>query len=296
MSASSDAIAIDAEIARAAIAECLPAYAHLELSPVASAGTDNALFRLGDAYVARFPRVRRAVRLIEKEIACLHRLPRLPLALPVPIAAAWPSAWVPHAWTVCPWLDGAPPENAARLRERADGAALAAFLRALHRSDARHFPIAGADNEYRGAPLLTRDAPMRRALAALNGAMDVRAAEDVWTAALHAPPWRGAPVVIHGDLHAGNVLMSTGRLSAVIDFGLIGAGDPAVDAMAAWTLLEGDARRTFREAMDFDADVWTRARGWALSVGAIALAHYRTTNPALATMARGWIAVALSGD
>lgn len=34
---------------------------------------------------------------------------------------------------------------------------------------------------------------------------------------------------IHGDLQPGNLLLAQDRLSAVIDFGCLGLGDPAVD-------------------------------------------------------------------
>ncbi|MCE0448053.1 phosphotransferase [Streptomyces tricolor] len=47
----------------------------------------------------------------------------------------------------------------------------------------------------------------------------------------------------------GNVLVGGGRLSAVIDFGCAGVGDPAVDLIVAWNLLPGTARDTFRQAV-----------------------------------------------
>jgi aminoglycoside phosphotransferase (APT) family kinase protein len=40
---------------------------------------------------------------------------------------------------------------------------------------------------------------------------------------------RGGPAWTHGDLSPGNVLVSGGRLSAVIDFGGVGVGDPTGD-------------------------------------------------------------------
>ena len=44
---------------------------------------------------------------------------------------------------------------------------------------------------------------------------------------MRAPAWPGAPVWIHGDLSEGNLLLQGGRLSGVIDFGGLAAGDPA---------------------------------------------------------------------
>ena len=58
----------------------------------------------------------------------------------------------------------------------------------------------------------------------------------------------GAPVWVHGDIAAGNLLVDEkGALVSVIDFGCIGVGDPACDLTIAWTLFEGKSRRVFKE-------------------------------------------------
>jgi aminoglycoside phosphotransferase (APT) family kinase protein len=76
-------------------------------------------------------------------------------------------------------------------------------------------------------------------------------------------------VWIHGDLHPGNVLVNAGRVSAVIDFGDLAAGDPATDWATAW-MLPGP-----RDVMTrcLDADTRLRARGWALCLGLAYLAN-----------------------
>ena len=94
-------------------------------------------------------------------------------------------------------------------------------------------------------------------------------------------------------MQAGNLLAVQGRLSAVIDFGCLGAGDPAGDVMAAWLYLGADTRDLFRAVLQVDDATWARGRGWALSVGLIALPYYRETNPVLAGIARRAIDEAL---
>ncbi len=42
---------------------------------------------------------------------------------------------------------------------------------------------------------------------------------------------------LHGDLHPRNVITSNGRITAVIDWGDLCAGDPATDLAAAWLFL-----------------------------------------------------------
>jgi aminoglycoside phosphotransferase (APT) family kinase protein len=78
---------------------------------------------------------------------------------------------------------------------------------------------------------------------------------------------------------AGNLLVKHGQLSAVIDFGCMGVGDPACDVTIAWTLLSGASRKAFRAALPVDDATWARGRGWALWKGLITLVGYRYTNP-----------------
>ena len=114
-------------------------------------------------------------------------------------------------------------------------------------------------------------------------------------AVIETPAWNGRPVWLHGDLHAGNLLVQQGgRLSAVIDFGGLGVGDPACDVMAAWTLLSAENRVLFRDLLQVDDATWARGRGWALSFGLIALPYYQITNPVLAGIAQRTIDEALA--
>src|SRR5262249_30635999 len=140
----------------------------------------------------------------------------------------------------------------------------------------------------------TRDAAVREAIAALSTAFPAAELTAAWEQALLAPAWQGLPTWLHGDLHATNLLAYEGRLSAVIDFGCVGVGDPACDLMAAWTFLSRATREAFREAAPGDDADWARGRGWALSVGLIALPYYETTNPEFAAVARRAIAEVLA--
>ncbi|GAA3289994.1 phosphotransferase [Streptomyces cinereospinus] len=103
----------------------------------------------------------------------------------------------------------------------------------------------------------------RRCIAALDGRVDGARAAEVWQAALDAE-WRGTPVWFHGDVGGNNLLVADGELSAVIDFGTSGVGDPACDLVIAWTMFRGDGREAFRHTVGQDDGTWARARGWAL--------------------------------
>lgn len=83
-----------------------------------------------------------------------------------------------------------------------------------------------------------------------------------------------------------NLLVKGSRLTAVIDWGGFGLGDPAVDLMVAWNLLPASARRSFRSELGVDDATWIRGRGWALWTGLVALPYYQETNPLLTDNAR----------
>ncbi len=146
-------------------------------------------------------------------------------------------------------------------------------------------PPPGPHNFYRGGPLTIYGDETRQAIVALNGKIDTDAVTEVWEAALKAT-WHGSPVWLHGDVAAGNLLVKGGRLSAVIDFGGLGVGDPACDLTIAWTFFSGQSRETFCAALPVDGATWARGRGWALWKGLITLAEHINTNPSAAAKAR----------
>ena len=282
-----DEVETDVSLVHRLLAAQFPHWADLPIAPVPSAGTDNALYRLGESLVVRLPRIHWAVGLVDKEQRWLPTLaPHLPLAIPVPLAQGSPAEGYPWPWSVYRWLEG---ENAtiAPIGDRREVARdLARFLAALQRIDPAGGPPAGPQNFSRGVPLAVRDAPTRAALAALHGRLDVGAATAAWEAALRAPAWDGPPVWLHGDLYPANLLVARGRLVGVIDFGCLGVGDPACDLVPAWMLFSDESREAFRAALGVDDAAWARGRGWALSLGLTALPYYWDTNPVLVASAR----------
>ena len=80
----------------------------------------------------------------------------------------------------------------------------------------------------------------------------------------------------------------------MIDFGCLGIGDPACDLQVAWNFFRASERDVLREELGADESSWERGRGWALSVGLIALPYYRETNPVLAGIALRTVREAIS--
>lgn len=282
-------------LARRLVAAQFPQWAHLPVELLSSSGTDNTIYRLGNDMTVRLPRIPEAAERLEKEYRWLPELaPLLPLTVPTPLARGMPGEGYPWHWAVYRWIEGANVWISQFTGSEQVALALAGFITALQRIDATGGPLPGGHNSFRGAPLTTRDASTRKAIKALSGKIDTDTVTGIWDLSLDAPVWHGPPVWIHGDLHSGNLLASYGRLSAVIDFGCLGTGDPACDLMTAWMLLSAKTRKIFREALSVDDAAWARGRGWALSVGLIALPYYEKSNPVLAGIARHAITEAVA--
>jgi aminoglycoside phosphotransferase (APT) family kinase protein len=212
----------------------------------------------------RLPSAAHYVAQVDKEHRFLPRLaPHLPLPIPAPIARGAPGEGYPWPWSVYRWIEGEPASRGRIDDAIAFARDLAAFLLALERVDTADAPPPGTHNFHRGGSLAVYDSETQAALAALRGRIDTEGAAALWTEALGSR-WRHAPVWVHGDVASGNLLVAEGRLSAVIDFGGMAAGDPASDLVIAWTMFSGESRAAFLAALPLDADTWTRARGWAL--------------------------------
>ncbi|TQS29296.1 aminoglycoside phosphotransferase family protein [Microbispora sp. KK1-11] len=263
---------IDAALVKRLIADQFPQWRDLPVTPVQVDGWDNRTYRLGEKMTVRLPTAAGYAPAVDKEHRWLPVLaPSLPVAVPEPLAKGAPGAGYPFEWSVRRWLEGET-AFAGRIDDLpAFAVSVAEFLLALQSAGATGGPRAGAHSFHRGASPAHYDDETRRALAALDGRVDTARATAVWDAALGAT-WQGRPVWFHGDIAAGNLLVRDGRLTAVIDFGTSGVGDPACDLVIAWTMFAGESRHAFRAAVRQDSATWARARGWALWKALIVLA------------------------
>jgi aminoglycoside phosphotransferase (APT) family kinase protein len=280
---------VDEKLVRGLLATQLPQLADLPLSRIEAWGTDHAIFRLGDDLSVRLPKIGWAAKQGQKESWWLPRLaPHLPVEVPVPLAVGEPAHGYPFRWYVSPWLEGENPAPDGSVDLRRLAVDLAAFVLALQRIDPTAAPT--PKRAQRGGPLAPADGFTREQAEQLRDEAEVDALLAVWDAGVDAPPWDGPAVWVHGDLSDGNLLVRDGRLSGVIDWGGLIAGDPAVELMAAWNLFDAETRAVYRDALGFvDDAMWLRGRAWAASAAIQALPYYRDTNPDI--VARSWRAV-----
>ncbi|MEW2264137.1 aminoglycoside phosphotransferase family protein [Streptomyces sp. NPDC047853] len=277
---------VDGRLVRRLLARQFPRWSDLPIERFPSGGTVNTMYRLGHDMVVRLPLVEGGAGDVAAEREWLPRLsPLLPAAVPEVLGAGEPGEGYPWPWSVYRWLPGELPEAGALTDPALLAGDLAAFVRAM-----RALTLPGAPGAHRGGPLATLDEETRAGIEGLRGlpeeGVDCDALLAVWEDALRAPEWAGPPVWLHADLMPGNLLVTGGRLSAVIDFGCMGVGDPACDLFPAWNLLPAGAREVFRESLGVDEATWRRGRARTLSQAVIALPYYRDTNPAMAGNAR----------
>ena len=163
---------------------------------------------------------------------------------------------------------------------------LAAVVNALHAIVVP--PSALADPSlhwYRGAPLAAQDLNTRRAVRACRDIpeldLDLDAALQVWRQAMTLPGIEQVATLrwYHGDLLAENLLVRGGRLAAVLDFGSLAVGDPTVDIIIAWEVLDAAARDVFRQTVGADDPSWLRGRAWALTLALGTFPYYWVTMP-----------------
>jgi aminoglycoside phosphotransferase (APT) family kinase protein len=250
------------------------------MTAVATSGTENAIYRLGDEMAVRLPYRPVTDDQLDKLGHWLPKLaPRLPLPIPSVLARGAPTDDYPATWSIVRWLTG----EEATLEQLTDpvhaARSLAAFVTALRTTDATGAPMPGEHNFWRGVPLAARDGLTRTRIRESAGLIDAKAVTRAWDQALSAPAWEGPSAWLHGDLAPDNLLVRDGRLSAVIDWGGLAAGDPATDLLPAWNLFRGASRDAYRDALGADEAAWARGRGLALSVSIIALPYYIDTIP-----------------
>ena len=287
-----DEFLIDLVLVRALVDRALPEWSSLPLSRLLASGSSNALFRLGDELLIRLPRQPGGTATIEKEARWLPRIgPLLPVSVPEVVAVGEPDLGYPERWSVVRWLEGevptvSDPASDAAPTPNALALDLAAVVTALR--DIAVPRSARADPQlrwYRGAPLGSMDDTTRRYVAEcrdISGLdLDLDAAVRVWEAAMALPKKgpRSTPQWYHGDLSAENLLVRDGRLAAVLDFGGLAVGDPTVDLVVAWEVLDPASREVFRRAVGVDETSWLRGRAWALSLALGTFPYYWSTMP-----------------
>jgi aminoglycoside phosphotransferase (APT) family kinase protein len=280
-----DDVAVSDELARVLINEQYPDYAELALERLRCAGTVNVIFRLGEGLCARFPR--RAGDTNATRAALERQADRAaefadcsPVNAPRPVAIGAPAHGYRMAWTIQTWLAGTTASPTAVADSALFAADLAALITTLRASPTRGRRFTGGG---RGGDLRAHDGWVETCLSKSEHLLDVQALRRLWSL-LRTTPRHQADRMTHGDLIPGNLLTADSRLIGVLDTGGFAPADPSLDLVAAWHLLNDDAREVIRDSLACDNNEWVRGEAWAFQQAIGAAWYYEKTNPAMHEM------------
>jgi len=257
-------ININVELVQNLIKEQFPEWSNLEIKPVKNSGNDNRTFHLGENMSVRLQSAEGYVPQVEKEHKWLPVLSKhLSLPISIPLAKGKPNKNYPYPWSIYKWLEGetVAHENIVDLNQFAKD--LGGFLVELQSIDASEGPFAGIHNFYRGGDLAVYNEQSKNAIENNKEIFNEHLLKEIWDLSLDSK-WGADPVWLHGDVAPGNILVKDGKLYAIMDFGILGVGDPSCDAAMAWTFFDDNSRKVFKKTLNMDEETWNRARGWAL--------------------------------
>jgi aminoglycoside phosphotransferase (APT) family kinase protein len=280
-------LTVPVETVRVLVEEQFPQWRSLPVGAVASQGTVNAIFRVGDHLAARFPlepgEVESMRRWLEEEAAAARELAgRTRFPTPEPVAIGEPGAGYPLPWSVQTWLPGIVATDEDPSGSAAFAHDLAEFISGVRAIDTRGRTFAGTG---RGGDLRSHDAWMETCFGHSERLLDVPRLRQLW-APMRDLPRSAADVMTHGDLIPGNVLVSCGRLAGILDVGGLKPADPAVDLVSAWHLLGAGPRQVLRTDLGCDDLEWERGKAWAFEQAMGVVWYYRASNPAMSRMGR----------
>jgi aminoglycoside phosphotransferase (APT) family kinase protein len=280
-------LSLSATAVRDLIGMQFPQWRSLPVQRLASPGTVNAIFRIGDALAARFPLQDQAPgdvrRALESEAAAARELAGA-TRFPVPeiVALGEPGPGYPLPWSVQTWLSGVTGDDDDPAASEPFAADLAEFIAGVQAIDTRGRTHRGS---HRGGDLRDHDKWLDECFAESEGILDVPRLRRLW-ARFRELPRESPDAMNHGDLTPGNVLVADGHLAGVLDIGTFGAADPALDLISAWNLLGADPQQVLRNSLHCDDLAWERGKAWAFQQAMGLVWYYASSNPVMSRLGR----------
>ncbi len=282
-----DELAVDEELVHRLVCQQFPQWAGLAIEQVRSAGTENAIFRIGERLAARLPLRSRepaeALAALTAEVAAAAEFAAVsPVPGPEPIAIGLPGAGYPLSWSVQTWLPGHDAVAEDPAGSTAFALDLAALITGLRAADTRGRRFDGTN---RGGRLPDHDEWLQLCFRESEDLLDVPRCRALWNE-LRQLPEVDPDLMCHTDLTPPNVLVRDGRLVGVLDSGGFAAADPALDLVGAWHLLDDRQRLVFREALGCGDLQWQRGMAWAFEQAMGLVWYYAESNPVMSSWGR----------
>jgi aminoglycoside phosphotransferase (APT) family kinase protein len=267
-----------------------PQFGGEEIVALDTAGTVNAIFRIGSRHAARFS-LRTMdpaewTKVLEAETKASAEFNRCsPFPSPKPIGIGRQGSGYPLPWLVQTWIEGKPATPLGLSGSSAFALDLASLVTALRAVDldGRSF-----DGKGRGGNLPDHDDWMEVCFSKSEHLLEVERLRRMWASLRELPPPKHE-VMSHRDLIPANLLVRGERLVGVVDTGGFGPADPSLDLVAGWHLFNRDIRAIFREALRPDDLEWRRGAAWAFQQAMGLVWYYEETNPIMSALGRSTI-------
>ncbi len=286
----SDQINIELRLARQLIHDQFPEFQGEEIVALDTAGTVNAIFRIGTGYAARFPlRMTdpdECTSMLEAEANasaefCLY----CPFPSPRPIGIGRGTSVFPLSWQVQTWVEGTTATPNSMSSSPLFAGDLVRLITSLRRADLKGRKFSGGG---RGGNLPDHDDWMEICFTKSEGLLDVERLRRMWSDFRELPSLE-RETMSHKDLIPANLLVREGRLSGILDTGTFGPADPALDLVVAWHVLDLDNRAVFRELLQVGDLEWNRGAAWAFQQSMGLVWYYRQTNKIMSYLGQSTI-------
>lgn len=282
-----DQIHIDADTARQLIDRDFPRFRPDLVRAVDSAGTVNAIYRVGETAAARFPLqgtdpIAVDAWLRREADATIEFAGYCPFQTPRPLGFGRPGRSYPLPWSMQTWLDGVVATPTGLEASESFAGDIATLLESLRGADTRGRAF---DGEGRGGVISDQDAWMQTCLTNSGELLDVPTLRSIWQALRNLSPVRTV-AMSHKDLTPPNILVEGESIVGILDAGGFGPADPALDLVSTWHLLDRDRRDLVRTRLRVVSEEWLRGAAWAFAQAMGLVWYYHRTNPAMAAFGR----------
>ncbi|MBK3624307.1 aminoglycoside phosphotransferase family protein [Streptomyces sp. MBT49] len=283
-----DQLTVSPETVRVLVEQQFPEWRGLPVRNIAGPGTVNAISRIGDRFAARFPLepadVESTRRQLKSEAEAARELAgRTRFPTPEPVVLGEPGAGYPLPWSVQTWLPGVMADTEDTSNSPSFAGDLADLIGDLRAIDTQGRTFTGTG---RGGDLRSHDAWMETCFGRSEHLLDVPRLRRIWATLRDLPRGTADDVMAHCDLIPGNVLVSAGRLTGVLDVGGFGPADPSLDLVSAWHLLDAGPRQVLRARLGSGDLEWERGKAWAFVQAMGLVWYYVLSNPAMSRMGR----------
>ncbi|MGG0718493.1 phosphotransferase [Robertmurraya massiliosenegalensis] len=215
-------------------------------------GFDNTAFLINDRYVFRFPRREIAGELIKMENRLLPKIaPILPLQIPNPQFIGKPHDDYRWSFSGYEILKGKVPSKLTRKQRVLSAKPIALFLRKLHDFPLQQVVELGIPYDKLGRMDIHKRKPLleERVISLTGKSFINQQQRDLIIRTLttvDGPLSDMTKTLVHGDLHIRNMLVNDrGEISAILDWGDVHIGSPAIDLSIVYSFLPLEGRELF---------------------------------------------------